>query len=729
MSFLNDKENGPRTIGALAEQLVSRHQQGEISLSAESVGQMLTLESLDSSARKGLRSDARSIQNVISQVFAGAEDQEGQQITFSAESLEAATLGVMACGDPRGYAKRALDVTVSQEGADYVSMPGLGSHGSCDYTMNQDMVLAMEAFQSNDLTMVAAYTAGWNIGATRQDNYNEAWYPTHVMNSDQTALDMKVPRLLLYKGARRNSAGDALDWQMHNALEAFRNHKIIETKSTELVPYLTQENADKFISDTLVAPSNLIVDDVTYVTAPLVLDKTIDLVQVSQNPGLISGQPNHTDQLDTQASIGSVYLKVANKAGDKVGVLKYSTKSFTNASFVKTPTEDWMKFQVNFQHEELVLSKDSVSVAGAALEALADLSTADLRLRLGLYINGTLNVQSGHIRLTGKTVDFIKVVNADGAEVDMTAGATKTILDDLVITVEGFDPIARRTNSNKRTRGLLIDRNVKVDRYPIPVGAPLSANAPYSDEGFDSQALDTLIQLTNIRNSLLGVTRQLNQLESLEQYCKANKDVVAGERQAMDIEGAGRWLVTPFFERVQLDLYAQVQSLKSQDRTVDVSSLIVNTIRDVAYRMMRDMNYLPVLQNYTQGADKSPRLLLGTDLILPQYIQVQGDPRTMGIGMEFDVVSSPDKRLENLIIGSFSRKGRVGPDLLSWGAHLWMSEVVQIGPVARDGTNIRELQVQPRNLHAHFLPGAFVIEIVNLEKALTAMKAITTAAA
>ena len=65
-------------------------------------------------------------------------------------------------------------------------------------------------------------------------------------------------------------------------------------------------------------------------------------------------------------------------------------------------------------------------------------------------------------------------------------------------------------------RGLLIDRNVKVDRYPIPVGAPLSANAPYSDEGFDSQALDTLIQLTNIRNSLLGVTRQLNQLESLE---------------------------------------------------------------------------------------------------------------------------------------------------------------------------------------------------------------------
>ena len=274
-----------------------------------------------------------------------------------------------------------------------------------------------------------------------------------------------------------------------------------------------------------------------------------------------------------------------------------------------------------------------------------------------------------------------------------------------------------------------MDRNVKIDRYPIPVGAPLAANAPYADEGFDSQALDTLIQLTNIRNSLTAVTRQLNQLESLEQYCKANKDVAAGERQAMDIEGAARWLVTPFFERVPLDLYAQVQSLKSQDRTVDVSSVIVNAIRDVAYRMMRDMNYLPVLQTYTQGADKAPRLLLGTDLILPQYIQVQGDPRTMGIGMEFDVVSSPDTRLENKIIGAFSRKGRVGPDLLSWGTHLWMSEVVQLGPVARDGTNIRELQVQPRNLHAHFLPGGFIIEITNLEKALNVLKPVVTTVA
>lgn len=729
MSFLNDNENAPRSIGALAAQLVTKHQNGDITLSAESAGHLMSMESLDNSSAAALKSDARSIQNVLQQVFSGAVDQEGNPVEISPVSLEAATIGLMGCGDLRNFHRQTTDVNVSTEGADYVAIPGLGSNGSCDYTMNQDLVLGLEAFETKDLTVIAAYTAGWNIGATRQDSYAEAWYPTHVMNADQTALDMKVPRLLLFKGSRRNASADALDWQMTNALEAFRNHTLVETKSTELIPYVTQANADKFIDAALVAPSTILVDDVQYVTAPLALDKNIDLVQVSQNPGLISGEPNHTDQLDSQAGFSALYLKISNKAGDQVSTIKYNTKGFNNSWFVKSPTDDWMKFQVSFAHQELVIDGDTKSVANAAIPALAALKAAGYRIRLDLFVNGTLNLQTGHIRLTGKNVDFLKVTDADGKVMDMASGAIKAILDDLVVTVEAFDPIARRTNSNKRTRGLLMDRNVKIDRYPIPVGAPLSANAPYADEGFDSQALDTLIQLTNIRNSLTAVTRQLNQLESLEQYCKANKDVAAGERQAMDIEGAGRWLVTPFFERVQLDLYAQVQSLKSQDRTVDVSSVIVNVIRDVAYRMMRDMNYLPVLQTYTQGADKAPRLLLGTDLILPQYIQVQGDPRTMGIGMEFEVVSSPDTRLENKIIGAFSRKGRVGPDLLSWGTHLWMSEVVQLGPVARDGTNIRELQVQPRNLHAHFLPGGFIIEITNLEKALTVLKPVVTTVA
>ena len=244
MSFLNDNENAPRSIGALAAQLVTKHQNGDITLSAESAGHLMSMESLDNSSAAALKSDARSIQNVLQQVFSGAVDQEGNPVEISPVSLEAATIGLMGCGDLRNFHRQTTDVNVSTEDADYVAIPGLGSNGSCDYTMNQDLVLGLESFETKDLTVIAAYTAGWNIGATRQDSYAEAWYPTHVMNADQTALDMKVPRLLLYKGSRRNASADALDWQMTNALEAFRNHTLVETKSTELIPYVTQANAD-----------------------------------------------------------------------------------------------------------------------------------------------------------------------------------------------------------------------------------------------------------------------------------------------------------------------------------------------------------------------------------------------------------------------------------------------------------------------------------------------------
>ena len=101
-----------------------------------------------------------------------------------------------------------------------------------------------------------------------------------------------------------------------------------------------------------------------------------------------------------------------------------------------------------------------------------------------------------------------------------------------------------------------------------------------------------------------------------------------------------------------------------------------------------------------------------------KYIQIQGDPRTLGINMEHAVYSTPDLRLVNKIYLSFSRPARTGVDLLSTAVHAWMPELVTVGQVSRNGYTVKELQVQPRNLHVNNVPVAARIKVKNLAKVL-----------
>ena len=67
------------------------------------------------------------------------------------------------------------------------------------------------------------------------------------------------------------------------------------------------------------------------------------------------------------------------------------------------------------------------------------------------------------------------------------------------------------------------------------------------------------------------------------------------------VQGIGRHLVTPTFIEMstvagnELNMPAKINSLTSNERFADVSSAIVNAIRDIATRMVRDSGYLQAL--------------------------------------------------------------------------------------------------------------------------------------
>ena len=303
----------------------------------------------------------------------------------------------------------------------------------------------------------------------------------------------------------------------------------------------------------------------------------------------------------------------------------------------------------------------------------------------------------------------------------MTSGPAKALVDLLALAkFTDYDVISSRTNSNRRTAGLQADVQEFTDRHPITLGSPLSAPAPITAPR-DGTDLQTLNSMSNVRSTNQSITTLLNYAETLKAYVAA-----AAKGVMPEVEGAGRYLLNkPFYEEIELKLDEQVNSLTSADRAEDVSALIVNTIREVAYSMYVETGYQAALDIISGGAAQAPTLLIGTDPNLVRHIWVNGDPRTAGIAFQHSIVSDLDSRLKDTIFLTFTRQEAVaGPDPLSFGTHAWTPPLASVVNVNKNGANIRQAMVQPRNRHINHLPVLAKITVTGLTKALTAKAAI-----
>lgn len=633
-------------------------------------------------------------------------------------SLAAGAVVAMAAGNPSSYARAAYNSkALGAEGRPVVEIDGAGM----DFRDN----VAMEAFDERELREYLPYSIVFNVQASRQDEFAETFYPTTVVTPEQAGLDVTVRRTMVYNAVRHATSGAATNFEQKNLIEAAIDYTILADESTALVPYKNVDgSADaSFVAASLVPSTLRTIAKVDVPTAPLVVNKEISLLGLSAHPGLIgAGIIDHSDAIDNGMGLQNIYLQGAatdDGAGGTVpgAVLKFNVERLPRSGFVKSIEGSGRELNLNFKSSDLVINKDKTAVDGIVPTPLMDAIVAgQYTVRLKVNVNGEANVQYGNVKVYASQVEVDSIQDVDGNEVGLSGGDGAAIVAAFAgMTVIGYDLKAFRTNSNRRTRGLLLDTLDLTERYSIPLGAPISAPSP-TGSNRDARDLEALISAARVRNSNMAVTRLLSYADTLKAYVGSTqrKDVVPS------IEGMGRYLVKPFFEEVELDLDAKIDSIRDQDRAADVSALLVNQIRDISYRAYRDSGYQPAL-NATPMGGQTPVLLIGTDVVLERHLQVVGDSRTFGISFpEFKIVSTFDGRMKDKIVLAFTRKSEgAGPDPLSFGTHAWIPELASSVQVNRDGATYPEAMVQPRNLHVNHLPIMAVINVKNLDKVLT----------
>lgn len=682
---------------------------------------LLSLESIDEGTLAEVRGTANNARSVLASTLAdlgydtknfSAESYQEVEHTTAARrdraSRDAGAIIMCAAGDVSGYHAKATSrqAPAGGDGVRVIDSASMLTNSGLDYTPD-DVKLSVESFDENELKKHVGFSALYAALTARQADFAEAFFPTFVISPDQVGVDVKVRRNMVLPYQNHDTSGKAAELAKRHILDAYRDHRILENESTQIIPVVRDDSKEFFVDPALVKPRTVPNEIYDVLTAPLVFGKQIDLLGISQTDAMLkAGMVDTTDSVDAHARLDNIYISFGGKA------VAFNVRRMPRSGFVKSTEGDSREMSMQFFTQDLLVNGDLVEANDKAeVPALAGLKSSGIQLRYTLSVTGRLNVEYGNVSLNATDFAPIAAFNKDGEPLALTDASVTAITEALKPELVGWDLHGRRSNSNRRHRGIQVDVTEFVERYTVPLSSPISSVAPLATDK-SAKDLEAIINASNIRTNNNAVTLLLRYVEEVEAATKAP----FYDYTLTSLAGIGRLVVHPFFDRITLDMEKEVNSVQSAQKIPDISGVLISTIRELAYRMVRDSNYQAALDASSEGRGEKPHLVIGTDIVTQQFLMVTGDNRTMSIGMDHEVVATPDARMAGKIILSFVRQNVNEPDALSLGSHLYVPELSSVVPVTRNNNVTRETMVQMRNLHITNLPIIAIIEVNNLDK-------------
>ena len=645
--------------------------------------------------------------NVAGETF-GAEDKG----TINARQEAGTIAGILATDPARWLGQKLHDNT---EGCHVVQFSGEG------YT---ERPLSMEAYDERENKNAQTYSIVFNILAARQNEFGEALFPTIVVNPNEVGVQIETKLLYVVNDFKRSVTGALAKPMRRNIIRAYVNAEILHNEQTKAIPVLRDTGADDdnsaiFVPTALVPPHEVDVGNgIVIKTAPLATGKSFDLLGASQTDELISsGIMGNSDALDSYIKLEYVYIKF--KAGNDDVVVKVSTTNNPFSTFVWNPQGNTRKMSLHMDSSGFVLKEDTklVTPAGKLLKEVVPVFTGN-KARYTLGINGHVILDKADCRVNGDRIELDIVRNQFD---EIVTGGNYNAIKTFLATGEiiGYDVTAYRANSNLRQRGQLFDLQTERQIINIPYRSPFGFITPPVGQTneLDQNALQTLITATGMRVSNEAVTALLRAETVLAEYV----NVPDAENKPTESDFIARNLVNTVYREEVIELGDNVDSLTAHDRLKDIRATLVEKIRLHVNEMWRDSEYPAAALVYTGNQAYKPTVVVATDPVLYNYIQSDGEIRTLGETFDLKVVSTLDSRIRGKIYITFgvfddTRNNKLNP--LNFGYMLWSPEVVTTMNISRNGQTSKELTVSPRFQHGVCLPILTTLTVTGLPEVI-----------
>ncbi len=692
-------------------------------ISTPEVGRaMLASESINDNTRHAMESAynelSTSLESMVQELFG---DGKGIALVTEAQRDAASVAGLIA-GDSRGFLSRPVTMQrVANEANTTLVMQ--------DYANDAVDVrkVSAEAYDDRENRNAAAYSIVYNMQAARQDEFGETFFPTIVVSPDNVGFDIVARLMSVYNDVQRNISGELTNFNKVNLIRAIANPYIIQNEQTRIIPVYRTQSTANFVAAAVVPTYNYDLEGTSIPTAPLLMGAKFDLLALSQTDQLLaSGVMDQTDSIDPHIVLSNLYLTVTSGGTTPTtDVIALPTQNIPLSEFTYSTQNNYRVQTLNFQSTAVLLKSNTKNVDGTALQTLAAVAANSYTVRLNVSVTGSVNIETGETSVYGNSVSVYQITDASGNQVDLTTGNGLAIVTAVATggKLAGYDLKAFRTNMNRRQRGQIVDVTYYTQRYNVPLRSPITALRPVNSvDATDAPYIQTLITATRVRLSNQAVTQLIESAQNLAAYVDARSAM--GDTQGdtdPDTLGIGRFYVRPVYDQETVDMAYSLDSVTSSERAADIQAVLVNKVRDHAYRMYRDSEYMAAADALAGGKAPVPTVIIGTDPVLARYLTVTGDLRTLGGEFNVRVVSTLDERVQGKIFvtfGVFDESRNTAPHPLNFGNLAWSPELVLTVQITRNGAISKETVVQPRFRFVTNLPVMSVLQVQNVPAVL-----------
>ncbi len=706
MNKLFSRQQPVKGLQGVLDQLRSHvNQGGSSSFAPQEIGsQMLALESLDSVALSRVHNAVGSLEQALESIC------NDMGATFKP--------GIVQAGVAGGLMASNVVAQLKHQPAQFQSTPThkfVPAKGAVDR-----LAAALEAYDEKENKNAAVYSVAYNMQAARQDEFGEALFPTVVVTPDQVGFTLSIHLVRVMNDIRRQTTGALTDFGFKNIVHAVRDPSILQNDATNIVPIYRAGAEGNFVSNT-VLPTKTIVTQAgeSQTTSALAFGKSMDLLALSQLDSLVAtGLMDVTDAIDPALRLANIYMTVTGTVGSTptTEVLVFPVKALPLATFTYNPQDNFRSMVVNFNSSSLTIdgSQPVLTSSGSVSALLPTIHSGNYVIKLSAKVFGSVNLQTGACELVSGGVSVSTITGTDDVEQPPTSAGVSAIAALFNgAALVGYDLDGRRTNSNRRQRGQLLDVTVFNQSYAVPLLAPISIPRPLGQgDGTDAADLAALITATRIRTSNSAVDALLDAATTLSEFVTGREAIA----DTVEVMGPARFLLNAFYSKTTYNAALVTQTLNSAERAADIQAALVSAIRDIAYRMYRDSGYKAAADALQGGQSEAPTVIIATDPVISRYLTVTGDLRTLGNDFKVKIVSTLNVKMTGKIFITFGDfNGTEGaPNPMHFGNMAWKPEMTLVLPIHRNGANSKELTVQPSYLHIVNLPILAEMDVSNI---------------
>lgn len=640
---------------------------------------------------------------------------------FTAAQIKSAAHASIMAGSPRD----ALFKNFNQEGfADAVPLLFSDAVTSRVGGEFDGQKFREESYDESATSNFTSQAISYNLIAARQEPAAEAFSPTFVVEPQDNGFEVSVRIIQIADDAIRDMSGKRQTFNRKSLVDAYVNPDIIKIDSTKMYEIYRDSNDDNnntafFAPANLLTPESIVIDSGESIrTSALKIGAQIeDLIGMCQTPlELSKGAADVTDTIAPSVVLDWLYLTFTD-AG-KTDVVRIKASDYMSSEFTNVLQGMNREMELRFKPNNVTLNSTTKLANNGAPTVLSAISTNDWKVTIKFTVNGNIDLDKGVYSTSASNIIVTAIYGPDGTTISTTlnpsAAALKAIIESGTVA---FHKIRKyRSNLNKRQRGQLINSVVEKQRYSVPLRGPITSLAPVSDNGLDdATVISQLATATHVATTAGAYSALFNAANSLSEYQSIRTDMGTWP----DTLGIGRHFVKPTFIEKELVVDRDINSLTSTERAADLSALIVNNIREIAYRLLADSNWKASFDLINGGDAGLPSVRIITDFYTSRFISIPGDTRILGGELNATVHHTYNQKMKGKIFIVFivdNEDTNVKVNAHSFMNMAWAAELTHVIPAWRSGAVNKEITVTPRFMHFMSCPVLGMINISGIEK-------------